>query len=71
GGIWPDEWKQRWGSQRLSGYILNWILGVIFIYGATFGIGALIFTSWATGICLILAAAIAGYWGVRRALATP
>ncbi|MFH1734032.1 MAG: sodium:solute symporter family protein, partial [bacterium] len=46
GGIWPDEWKQRWGSQRLSGYILNWILGVIFIYGATFGIGALIFTSW-------------------------
>lgn len=67
GGAWPKDWKERWGSTKLRSHLFNWILGVILIYGATFGIGMMIFSSFWTGIALLLAGAVAGWWAVKRA----
>jgi hypothetical protein len=39
------------------------------VYGALFGIGKLVFGEWLTGIVLLIAAAIAGYfilWDLSR-----
>lgn len=66
GGAWPVEWKERWGSTPLKTHVLNWILGVILIYGATFGIGTLIFGSTTTGLFLLLLASLSGYLALKR-----
>jgi hypothetical protein len=47
----------------------NWILGVVLVYGALFGIGKLIFRHWASGLMLLALAAVAGYgifWDLSR-----
>jgi Na+/proline symporter len=47
----------------------DWLMGVILVYGSLFGIGKIIFGSLLTGLCLLAAAAIAGYmifWDLSR-----
>jgi Na+/proline symporter len=66
GGMWPSDWKDQWGSTPLRSHLLNWVLGVIMIYGATFGIGTMIFGNIITGLLLIIVAAVCGYVAVRR-----
>lgn len=68
GGIWPNEWKMKWGTTKLRSHLLNWALGVVFIYGATFGIGTLIFGNPIIGICLLLLAALCGFVSMRWAV---
>jgi SSS family solute:Na+ symporter len=49
---------------------LDWVLGCVFVYATLFGIGKLIFGEPATGIPLLLIAAVAGYlifWHLSRA----
>lgn len=69
GGSWPVAWKERWGGALLRSHLLNWLLGAVLIYGATFGIGMMIFGNFSTGILLTLLAALSGFWAVRRASA--
>jgi len=45
---------------RLSLQFVNWILGVVLIYGSLFGIGKLIFKEWGTGLLYLLVAIVAG-----------
>lgn len=45
---------------RLSLQFVNWILGVLLIYGSLFGIGKLIFKEWGTGLLYLLVAIVAG-----------
>jgi Na+/proline symporter len=66
GGVWPHAWKERWGSTSLTAHLLNWFLGVVLIYGTTFGIGALIFGNHRDGFLLVAAALAAGLWVLRR-----
>ncbi|MCX6640934.1 MAG: Na+:solute symporter [bacterium] len=68
GGRWPSAWKERWGSVRLRSHIFNWFLGVVLIYGATFGIGFMLFGSFWLGLSLLPIAAACGWWAVRRAV---
>ena len=47
----------------------NWIMGVVLVYGALFGIGKLIFRHWASGFVLLALSAVAGYlifWDLSR-----
>lgn len=67
GGFWPKEWRERWGATPLRSHLLNWALGVVLIYGATFGLGSMIFGSSRLGIMLLLAAGVCGWWAVKRA----
>ncbi len=82
GGFWPQEWRARWGGTPLRSHIFNWILGVVMIYGSTFGLGMLIFGrhislglgtgfsgSLGIGILLLFLAGLCGWWAVKRASA--
>jgi len=47
----------------------DWIMGVILVYGALFGIGKLVFQQWLWGGLLLLIASVAGYlifWDLSR-----
>ena len=47
----------------------DWVMGVILVYGALFGIGKLIFGEWLPGILMLVVAALAGYlifWDLSR-----
>src|SRR6202790_2292389 len=47
----------------------DWVMGVILVYGALFGIGKLVFGEWLAGITMLVGAAIAGYlifWDLSR-----
>jgi hypothetical protein len=47
----------------------NWILGVVLVYGALFGIGKLIFRQWGSGLLLLALASVSGYlifWDLSR-----
>ncbi len=68
GGFWREEWKREWGATKLRSHFINWLLGVGLIYGATFGIGKLIFGNFTLGISLIAVALFCGYRAVRRAV---
>lgn len=68
GGFWRDEWKREWGTTKLSRHLVNWLLGVVLIYGATFGIGKLIFGDFIGGIILLSVAILGGFQAVRRAV---
>jgi Na+/proline symporter len=68
GGFWREDWKRKWGATKLSRHLVNWLLGVVLIYGATFGIGKLIFGEFIPGTVLIAVAAFCGYRAVRRAV---
>ena len=53
----------------VAGNAFNWLMGVILVYGALFGIGKLVFEQWAQGILLLAMAAVAGYlifWDLSR-----
>ncbi|TKJ41282.1 sodium:proline symporter [candidate division LCP-89 bacterium B3_LCP] len=67
GGNWPTSWKERWGSVPLRGHVVNWILGAVMIYGATFGIGLLIFGNGFVGMSLLILAVAGGFIAVKRA----
>ena len=69
GGFWPKEWRQTWGGTPLREHLINWILGVVLIYGATFGLGYMIFGSLGLGIVLLALATASGWWAVKRASA--
>ncbi|MFH1862908.1 MAG: sodium:solute symporter family protein [bacterium] len=68
GGFWPREWLERWGATSLRSHLFNWCLGVILVYGATFGLGFLIFGNFWLGVGLLPIAAVCGWWAVRRAV---
>ncbi len=70
GGIWRKAWKERYGGAPLRAHLLNWALGAVLIYGATFGIGIWIFGRAVEGIVLLAVAGLCGYWSVRRAAAS-
>ena len=47
----------------------NWAMGTILVYGCLFGIGKLVFGKWASGLSLLIVAAISGYlifWELSR-----
>jgi len=71
GGFWPPAWKQTWGGTPLRTHLINWALGVVLIYGATFGIGSMIFHSFRLGVVLVILAAAAGWVAVKRAAEYP
>jgi len=55
GEIWPN--------------VLNWLLGIVLVYSALFGIGELIFGGWPRAILLIIIGAAAGtvmFWNLNR-----
>jgi Na+/proline symporter len=70
GGFWPKEWRNKWGATPLTDHIINWVLGVVMIYGATFGIGLMIFGNFWLGLLLLPPAAICGWWAMKRASQT-
>lgn len=70
GGLWPKEWKEQWGSTSLRSHLLNWMLGLVLIYGATFGLGMMIFGNLGAGLILVCVAALCGCWAVKRAVRT-
>ncbi len=52
-----------------GGNTLDWILGVVLVYGCLFGIGKLVLEQWLEGGGLLLVAALAGYgiyWDLNR-----
>jgi SSS family solute:Na+ symporter len=53
----------------LAGNAFDWIMGIALVYGCLFGIGKLVFAEWASGVLLLVIAAIAGYlifWDLSR-----
>jgi len=66
GGFWPQEWRERWGGTPLRQHLANWGLGVVLIYGATFGLGSMIFGSFWLGVVLLALAAASGGWVLKR-----
>jgi solute:Na+ symporter, SSS family len=48
---------------------VDWIMGIVLVYGCLFGIGKLVFGEWALGLVLLTISAIAGYlifWDLSR-----
>ena len=53
----------------VAGNALDWLMGVVMVYGCLFGIGELIFGRWSQGVFLLLLAAASGYmifWDLSR-----
>jgi Na+/proline symporter len=53
----------------VAGNALDWLMGVVMVYGCLFGIGELIFARWVQGMVLLLLAAVSGYvifWDLSR-----
>jgi SSS family solute:Na+ symporter len=53
----------------VAGNALDWLMGIVLVYGCLFGIGEMIFGRWAQGAMLMAVAAAAGYlifWDLSR-----
>ncbi|MGH7589443.1 MAG: hypothetical protein ACRELU_12710, partial [Gemmatimonadota bacterium] len=55
------------GKERLQQGLRLWLLGVVFIYAALFGLGILVLLEWGLGIGFIGAAVVSG-WALARSL---
>lgn len=64
GGWWGDIAKDipRTKANVLRGFIPNWIAGVAMIWGATFGIGNLLFGRWNSGFLLSVISILGFAW---------
>jgi hypothetical protein len=55
------------GKERLGQGLRLWLLGVVFIYAALFGLGKLVLLEWGLGVGFTVLA-IASGWGLARSL---
>ncbi|MEE8341004.1 MAG: sodium:solute symporter family protein, partial [Candidatus Neomarinimicrobiota bacterium] len=64
GGWWKpiSDDIPRTKANVTKGFLSNWIAGIIFIFGATFAIGNLIFGNWGNGLLLTVSSILGFVW---------